>query len=87
MKRVSLLILKCLILTRIELWESPHLYQAVIKVLENLDPGKVAYIWKIGQVQVDTIKFERKQIHVFSNVFTAVVVVIAKARYWLSTYL
>ena len=57
------------------------MYQAVIKVLENLNPGKVAYIGKIEQVQIDSIKFERKQIHVFSDAFTDVVVVVARVRY------
>ena len=49
------------------------------KALKNSTPGKVAYIWRIErfQIHVDTIKFERTQIHLFSNVFTAVVVVVA----------
>ena len=33
-----------------------------------LNPGKVAYIWQIEQVQIDAIKFERTQIH-FSVMF------------------
>ena len=32
------------------------------KVLKNLIPGKVAYIWQIERVQIDAIKFERTQI-------------------------
>ena len=38
------------------------------KVLKNLNPGKVAYIWQIERVQIDAIKFERTQIH-FSVMF------------------
>ena len=37
---------------------------------------KVAYIWIIEQFQIDAIKFERTQIHFFTDVFTAVVVVV-----------
>ena len=35
---------------------------------------KVARIWHIERVQIDVTKFERTQIHFFSDVFTAVVV-------------
>ena len=45
------------------------------KALKNSTPGKVAYTWRIERFQIDAIKFERKQIHFFSDVFTAVVVV------------
>ena len=38
------------------------------------NPGKVACIWHIERVQIDAIKFERTQIHFFSDVFTADVV-------------
>ena len=38
---------------------------------------KVAYIWIVERLQIDAIKFERTQIHFFSDVFTAVVVVVA----------
>ena len=38
---------------------------------------KVAYIWIIERFPIDAIKFERTQIHFFSDVFTAVVVVVA----------
>ena len=51
------------------------------EILNNSTPGKVARIWHIGWVQIDAIKFERMQIHFFSNVFTAIVVVIAKGPY------
>ena len=33
------------------------------KILKNSPPGKVACIWHIERVQIDTIKFERTQIH------------------------
>ena len=38
------------------------LYLNMDKVLKNLIPGKVAYIWQIERVQIDAIKFERTQI-------------------------
>ena len=47
------------------------------KALKNSTPGKVAYIWQIERFQIDAIKFERTQIHFFSDVFTAVVVAVA----------
>ena len=47
------------------------------KALKNSTPGKVAYIWRIERFQIDPIKFERTQIHFFSDVFTAVLVVFA----------
>ena len=37
---------------------------------------KVAYIWRIERFQIDAIKFERRQIHLSGDVFTAVVVVV-----------
>ena len=40
------------------------------KALKNSTPGKVAYIWRIERFQIDAIKFERTQIHFFSDVFT-----------------
>ena len=48
---------------------------------------KVAYIWIIERFQIDVIKFERTQIHFFSDVFTAVVIVVAWSlmhciRFW-----
>ena len=45
------------------------------KVLKNSTSGKIAYVRQIEQVQIDATKFERMQIRLFSNVFTAVVVV------------
>ena len=45
------------------------------KILKNSTPGKVACNWHIERVQIHPIKFERKQIHFFSDVFTAAVVV------------
>ena len=39
---------------------------------KNSTPGKVAYIWRIEWFQIDAIKFDRKQIHFVSDVFTAV---------------
>ena len=50
------------------------------KVLKNSTSGKIAYVRQIEQVQRDATKFERMQIRLFSNVFTAVVIV-AKALY------
>ena len=47
------------------------------KILKNLTPGKVACIWHIERVQIDMINFERTQIHFFTGVFTAVIVVLA----------
>ena len=40
----------------------------------------MAYIWHIEQVQIDALKFERRQIHLFSDVFTAVVVIIVTCK-------
>ena len=45
------------------------------EALKNSTQGKVAYTWRIERFQIDTIKFERKQIHFFSDFFTVVVVV------------
>jgi len=45
------------------------------KVLKNSTSRKIAYIPQIEQVQIDATKFERMQIRLFSNVFTAVVIV------------
>ena len=42
----------------------------------QLQEAEVAYIWIIERFQIDVIKFERTQIHFFSDVFTTVVVVI-----------
>ena len=50
------------------------------KILKNSTPGKVACIWHIERVQIDAIKFERTQIHFFSDVFITVVVVVAYIR-------
>ena len=47
------------------------------KILKNSTPGKVAYLWHIERVQIEAIKFERTQILFFTNVFTAVVIVLA----------
>ena len=47
------------------------------KILKNSTPGKVAYLWHIERVQIEVIKFERTQILFFTNVFTAVVIVLA----------
>ena len=47
------------------------------KALKNSTPGKIAYIWRIQRLQMDAIKFNRTQIPFLSDVFTAVVVVIA----------
>ena len=55
----------------------PFLYLNMDKALKNSTPGKVAHIWRIERFQKDAIKFERTQIHFFTDVFTAVVVVVA----------
>ena len=47
------------------------------KAFKNSTPGKAAYIWIIKRFQIEAIQFERTQIHFFSDVFTAVVVVVA----------
>ena len=48
------------------------------KILKNSIPGIVAcIIWHIERVQIDAIKSERMQIHFFSKVFTAFMVVVA----------
>ena len=47
------------------------------KALKNSSPGKVAYTWRIERLQIDVIKFERTQIHFFSDVFTAIVILVA----------
>ena len=39
------------------------------KILKNSTPGKVACVWHIEQVQIDAIKFERTQIHLFYRRF------------------
>ena len=57
--------------------EFSFLFLNLNKILKNSTPGKVACIWHIERVQIDAIKFERTQIHFFSDVFTAVVVVLA----------
>ena len=46
------------------------------KVVKNSNPRKLAYIWRIVRFQINAIKFERKQIPFFSDVFTGVVVVV-----------
>ena len=43
------------------------------KILKNSTPGKIAYIRQIERVQIDTIEFEKTQIHFFSDVFIAAV--------------
>ena len=47
------------------------------KIFKNSTPGKVACIWHIERVQIDTIKFERMQTNFFTDAFTAIVVVLA----------
>ena len=52
------------------------LFEPGHKVLKNSTPRKFAYIWHIEQVQIDALKFERRQIHLFSDFFTAVVAIV-----------
>ena len=53
------------------------LYLNMDKALKNSTPGKVAYIWRIERFQIGAIKFERTQIHFFSDVFSDVVIAVA----------
>ena len=53
------------------------LYLNMDKALKNSTPREIAHIWRIKLFQIDAIKFERMQIHLFSHVFTAVVVEVA----------
>ena len=57
--------------------EFSFLFLNLNKILKNSTPGKVAYLWRIERVQIEAIKFERTQILFFTNVFTAVVIVLA----------
>ena len=57
--------------------EFSFLFLNLNKILKNSTPGKVAYLWHIERVQIEAIKFERTQILFFTNVFTAVVIVLA----------
>ena len=50
------------------------LYLNMDKALKNSTPGKFTYICRIEGFQIDTVKFERTQIHFFCDVFAAVVV-------------
>ena len=54
--------------------EFSFLFLILNKIFKNSTPGKVAYIWHIERVQIDVIKFEK--MHFFTDVFTAVVVVL-----------
>ena len=53
-------------------WTYDHklsfLYLNMDKVVKNSTPRKLAYIWRIVRFQIDAIKFERTQIHLFSDV-------------------
>ena len=50
--------------------EFSFLFLNLEKVFKNSTTGKrPAYIWQIERFQIDTMKFERKQIHFFSDVF------------------
>ena len=57
--------------------EFSNLFLNLNKILKNSTPGIVTYIWHFERVQIDAIKFERTQIHFFTDVFTAVVIVLA----------
>ena len=57
--------------------EFSFLFLNLNKILKNSTPGKVTYLWHIERVQIEAIKFERTQILFFTNVFTAVVIVLA----------
>ena len=41
------------------------LYLNMDKALKNSTPGKVTYICRIERFQIDTVEFERTQIHFF----------------------
>ena len=49
-------------------------------VLKNLIPEKFAKIWRVERDGINVIKFEGAQIHFLTDVFVAVVVVVAKKR-------
>ena len=54
------------------------------KDLKNSTPGKIPCIWKIKQIQVDALRFERALfIIIFSDIFTAVIMAIGKDSYCL----
>ena len=55
--------------------EFSFLFLNLNKIRKNLTPGKVTGVSHIERLQTDAIKFER--IHFFTDVFTAVVVVLA----------
>ena len=57
--------------------EFSFLFLSLNNILKNSTPGKVACILHIERVKIEAIKFERTQIHFFSDVFTAVVIVVA----------
>ena len=57
--------------------EFPFIFSSLYKIVRNSTSGKVACIWHTERIQIDATKFERTQIHFFTVVFTAVVVVIA----------
>ena len=50
------------------------LYLNMDKALKNSAPGKVTYIWRIEQFQIDTVKFERTHFFSFCDVFAAFIV-------------
>ena len=57
--------------------EFSFLFLNLIKILKNSTPGKVACIWHIERVQIEAIKFERTQIHFFTNAFTVIIIFLA----------
>ena len=62
----------------VDIWQqNSFLFLNQIKFLKNSTPGNIVGIWHIEQLQIDAIKFERMQIHFFTDVFTAVIVVLA----------
>ena len=62
--------------------EFPFAFLSLDKILKNSTPGEVACIWHVERIQIDAIKFERMQIHFFTVVFTAAVVVLDHACGW-----
>ena len=71
-------LLICRFMEDVNIRRRSFLFLNLNKILKNSTLGKVACIWHIERVQIDATKFERTQIHFFTNVFTAVVVVLAK---------
>ena len=67
--------------------EFSSLFLNLNKIFKNSTPGKVACTWHIERVQIDAIKFERTQIHFFTDVFTAVIVILAEGLFFMHLFI